>query len=196
MQSKSSKKGKKETKRGCLCAATLHCAHILLTDSTSLTFFPKTMEKANLCLCSILWFLRRKPQCYRTEWNLDQQFSTNALPQFKKSHTDLANKTTSFIYCFAELWRNQEFEDWVCVSEKCYLLQESEHTTRAMVRLWNVSELGSSGRSGKICMTYQLLCWEHQVRKARWRGKWIWAGKEIKLADLEYTKWIGTKYGN
>lgn len=84
----------------------------------------------------------------------------------------------------------------VCVSEKCHLLQESEHMTKAMVRLRNVSELGSSGRSGKICMTYQLLCWEHQVRKARWRGKWIWAGKEIKLADLEYTKWIGTKNGN
>lgn len=54
MQSKSSKKGKKETKRGCLCAVTLNRAHILLTESTGLIFFPKTMEKANLCLCSIL----------------------------------------------------------------------------------------------------------------------------------------------
>lgn len=44
MQSKSRKKGKKETKRGCLCAATLHRAHILLTDSTSWLFSLKQWE--------------------------------------------------------------------------------------------------------------------------------------------------------
>lgn len=111
-----------------------------------------------------------------------------------KSHKQIWQTKPSYLSTVLQsLWRNQGFEDCVCVSEKCYLLQESEHMTRTMVRLQNVSELGSSGRSGKICMTYQLLCWEHQVRKARWRGKWIWAGKEIKLADLEYTEWIGTK---
>lgn len=52
-KAKAARKEKKDTKRSCLCAATLNRAHVLLTDSTSLTFFPKTVEKANL-LCSIL----------------------------------------------------------------------------------------------------------------------------------------------
>lgn len=67
----------------------------------------------------------------------------------------------------------------VRVSEKCCLLQGSEHITQITVKLQYVSELRSSERSGKICMTYQLLCWEHQVRKARWREDRF--GQERKL---------------
>lgn len=78
---------------------------------------------------------------------------------YLKSHTQIwQTKPPHLSTVLQSLWKNQEFEDWVCVSEKCCLLQESEHMTRAMVRLRNVSELGSSGRSGEICMTYQLLC--------------------------------------
>lgn len=113
-----------------------------------------------------------------------------------KSHTHIwQKKTTHLSTPLLSLTNCGETRKMriVCVSEKCHLLQESEHITRVMVRLRYMPELRSSGRSGKICMTYQLLCWEHRVRKARWRGKWVWAGKEIKLADLECIKWIGTK---
>lgn len=59
----------------------------------------------------------------------------------------------------------------MCVSEKCHLLQESEHMTKAMVRLRNVSELGSSGRSGKILHDLPTALLRTSSKESKMEGK-------------------------
>lgn len=120
MQSKSSKKEKRETKRGCLCAADIELCTYFTNRFNQLKFFSYGNGKSIPGLYAAYFsFQEGKLQCYRTEWNLDQWFSPDALSQFKKSYTHVANENIPpSIYCFAEfnqLWRNQDYEDCVLV---------------------------------------------------------------------------------